>query len=189
MSQMLKYDDQVKHKEQGWTGVVVGVKLASVDVEKDSEDENSLPEIHTLSHDTFELVKRKDIEPLVRRAQDFPPGTLYEDCKFHPMMCLHVDVDEFINVNGDPWCSEDIYGVSLIDGKISSCSLHHCGVRKLTNEQAAKMITQGPDWEEYYSNIEDAEERKEAIRTALDEWPVEHRWWLGNAKRLADFVI
>ena len=59
-------------------------------------------------------------------AQSFAPGDIYEDCADHPCLCIGIDVDD-----------DNIWGISLIDGSYPrSCSLDHCGVRKLTVEQA-----------------------------------------------------
>jgi hypothetical protein len=51
----------------------------------------------------------------------FVPGDLYEDCAQHPCLCVGVNV-----------ANDEIWGISLIDGSCPrSCSLAHCGVRKL----------------------------------------------------------
>ncbi|MCB1682079.1 MAG: hypothetical protein H6858_10065 [Rhodospirillales bacterium] len=58
------------------------------------------------------------------------PGDIYEDCAYHPCLCFGVDYEE-----------DDIavWGISLIDGSYPrSCSLNHCGVEKMTMEQAWK---------------------------------------------------
>jgi hypothetical protein len=56
----------------------------------------------------------------------FRPGDIYEDCAHHP--CLCVEVDE---------AQDDIWGISLIDGsQPRSCSLRHCGIRKLNVAEA-----------------------------------------------------
>jgi len=58
--------------------------------------------------------------------EQFAPGDLYEDCAYHPCLCVGVDVED-----------DNIWGVSLIDGSYPrSCSLDHCGVRKLDAEEA-----------------------------------------------------
>lgn len=58
----------------------------------------------------------------------FAPGELYEDCSYHPCLCVGVDYEE----------GEDgIWGISLIDGSYPRCcSIFHCGVRKLSVEEA-----------------------------------------------------
>lgn len=48
-------------------------------------------------------------------------GDFYEDCSYEPMVCLSVDYDE-----------DDLTGVSLVNGRIGSCSLRHCGVVRLS---------------------------------------------------------
>ncbi|MDF9813078.1 hypothetical protein M2266_002309 [Streptomyces sp. SPB162] len=54
---------------------------------------------------------------------EFPvikPGDIYEDCAFHPVLCLESYEDTVI-------------GISLIDASAPrNCSLRHCGVVKLT---------------------------------------------------------
>lgn len=60
----------------------------------------------------------------------FNIGDIYEDCSYHPVRCTE------INYEGD-----DISGVSLLDGSgPRSCSLTHCGIRKLTRQEAAKIV-------------------------------------------------
>jgi hypothetical protein len=70
----------------------------------------------------------------VMKEQEQPimPGDIYEDCAFHPVLCVKVDDDE-------------VSGVSLVDGSWPrSCSLSHCGVRKLTLQQAWHWKLHGP---------------------------------------------
>jgi hypothetical protein len=67
---------------------------------------------------------------------DFQPGDYYEDCAFHPCLCIRVDRD--IEDDG-------LLGVSLVDGSYPrSCSLRHCGVRKLTFAEALHWRFFGP---------------------------------------------
>ena len=55
------------------------------------------------------------------------PGDIYEDCSHHPVLCIGVDVP-----GGD-----EVWGISLIDGsEPRSCSILHCGVRKLSVQEA-----------------------------------------------------
>ena len=78
------------------------------------------------------------------------PGDIYEACSFQPVLCIEVD-----------YTNDDIWGISLIDGTYPHCcSLLHCGVRKLTIEEAWKIKTEGPL---------DPEDRE---RIAPDD-----RWW------------
>jgi hypothetical protein len=56
----------------------------------------------------------------------FDPGDLYEDCAYHPCLCVGVSVAD-----------DEIWGISLIDGSYPrSCSLNHCDVRKVGVEEA-----------------------------------------------------
>jgi hypothetical protein len=55
-------------------------------------------------------------------------GELYEDCSFHPVLCVYSDYDD-----------DELRGVSLIDGRgPSSCSPRHCGVVRVTIEDVLK---------------------------------------------------
>ena len=61
-------------------------------------------------------------------------GDIYEDCSYHPCLCTSVNFRK-----------DDIQGISLIDGSSPrSCSLKHCGVRKLTIEEAVLWKKKGP---------------------------------------------
>lgn len=86
----------------------------------------------------------------VKAELQLSPGDLYEDCSFHPVVCVEVDYDR-----------DEIFGISLIDGSyMRSCSLRFCGVRKLTIEEAWKIRRYGPP------------EPQDQIRI-----PSEKRWW------------
>ena len=62
------------------------------------------------------------------------PGDIYEDCSYHPVLCLGVN-----------YKTDEIWGVSLLDGSHPrSCSLLHCGVRKLSPKQAWEIKSHGP---------------------------------------------
>lgn len=60
-------------------------------------------------------------------------GDYFESCSFHP--CLCVEVDE---------TGRNIEGVSLVDGHMQSCSVVHCGIRKLSLEEAISWNLSGP---------------------------------------------
>jgi hypothetical protein len=63
---------------------------------------------------------------------DVSPGDFYEDCSYHPCLCIRVHDDE-------------ISGVSLVDGSYPrSCDIHHCGIRKLTLDEAMWWKFYGP---------------------------------------------
>jgi hypothetical protein len=73
-------------------------------------------------------------------------GDYYEDCAYHPCICVKVNAED-----------DEIQGVSLVDGSYPrSCSVEHCGVQKLTLEEALKWKLYGPD---------------------KGEVPAEKRWW------------
>ena len=69
-----------------------------------------------------------------QRSLRLRPGDIYEDCAFHPVLCLGVN-----------YRTDEIWGVSLVDGTFPrSCSLIHCGIRKLTPTQAWLLKRSGP---------------------------------------------
>jgi len=83
------------------------------------------------------------------------PGDIYESCSYHPVLCLGVD-----------YKSDEIWGVSLIDGAYPlSCSLVHCGVRKLTPKQAWEAKMRGPS--------------EAGARERISE---KSRWWNANTE-------
>lgn len=63
----------------------------------------------------------------LKAEKDITPGTIYEDCRYHPLVCIE-------NREGD------LTGVSMVDGSISCCSYSHCGVIVLTLEQAEDRV-------------------------------------------------
>jgi hypothetical protein len=64
-------------------------------------------------------------------------GDIFEDCAFHPVLCLGADYQE-----------DDLWGILLIDGTYPrSCSFIHCGVRKLSLEEAWSIKMSGPSAE------------------------------------------
>ena len=68
----------------------------------------------------------------VRNESDIRPGEFYEDCSYHPCLCIRVLDDE-------------VSGVSLADGSYPrSCSVSHCGIRKLTLDEALLWKFYGP---------------------------------------------
>lgn len=83
-------------------------------------------------------------------------GDIYESCSYHPVLCLGVDYKQ-----------DTIWGISLIDGTYPrSCSLVHCGVRKLSPKQAWEIKMRGPE----------VAEDRERIST-------ERRWWNVNTEK------
>jgi hypothetical protein len=73
----------------------------------------------------------------VSSADDLHPGDYYEDCAYHPRLCVHVLVDEG---------QLEIHGISLVDGSYPrGCSVPGCGVRRLTFDEAMRWKFHGPD--------------------------------------------
>ena len=65
-------------------------------------------------------------------ATDLKTGDYYEDCAYHPCVCIHVEDGE-------------VCGVSLIDGSYPrSCSVPGCGVRRLSLREALHWKFYGP---------------------------------------------
>ena len=82
----------------------------------------------------------------VLAVTDLKPGDIYEDCFYHPCLCVFVSLED-----------DEIQGISLVDGTYPrSCSVEHCGVRKLTVDEAWRWRVAGPEG---------------------DEVEVERRWW------------
>ena len=57
-------------------------------------------------------------------SERIQPGDFYEDCRFHPMLCVSAHADD------------DLVGISLVNGFMGSCSPTHCGVVPLTFPEA-----------------------------------------------------
>jgi len=59
-------------------------------------------------------------------------GEYYEDCSYHPCVCIRVDGDE-------------LFGISLVDGSAGRCcSIINCGVVKLSLKEACELRFYGP---------------------------------------------
>jgi hypothetical protein len=56
-------------------------------------------------------------------------GEYYEDCRYHPNLCVSVDYE-----------NDSIVGISLLIGVEGDCSPFHCGIRKLTEEEAFSLL-------------------------------------------------
>ena len=70
---------------------------------------------------------------IIKKPSDLSAGEIYEDCSYHPCLCVSVDTDE-------------IQGISLVDGSFPrSCSIEHCEPRKLTIEEAWRWKMSGPE--------------------------------------------
>lgn len=94
-----------------------------------------------------------EFEEQMRRVKvelDLAVGDIYEDCAYHPVLCMGISYED-----------DNVLGISLIDGsQPRSCSLRHCGVRKLTVEEAWKIELEGPPNDEHRAKIRE-----------------ENRWW------------
>ena len=72
----------------------------------------------------------------VRTPGDLRPGDIYEDCAYHPCVCVAVGVADEPDV---------VIGISLVDGTYPrTCSIDHCGVRLLTPSEAWHWRRYGP---------------------------------------------
>ena len=71
-----------------------------------------------------ELQEREYFQQL---EMDLCPGAFYEDCRYHPMVCI-----------GFNKRTDMLMGISLIDGKLGQCSYRYCGVRILTPAEAMR---------------------------------------------------
>jgi hypothetical protein len=62
----------------------------------------------------------------MRHVDRISRGEFYEDCRYHPMLCIQP------SPSGD----DELVGISLIDGAIGACSEAHCGVVRMTADEA-----------------------------------------------------
>lgn len=61
-------------------------------------------------------------------------GSFYEDCAYHPCLCISCDEE-----------LDEVLGISLIDGSTPrSCSLSHCGIKKISLEEVLHLKFYGP---------------------------------------------
>jgi hypothetical protein len=85
-----------------------------------------------LAHDAAE----KPAMPIdVKKPGELRPGDLFEDCRYHPCLCIEA---------GDSADPDGVSGISLVDGTPCGCSIAHCGLRKLTVEEAVQWKYHGP---------------------------------------------
>lgn len=96
-------------------------------------------------HNIQVLVVKK-MADRINSAGKINVGDYFESCSFHPCLCIEVDES-----------GRNIEGISLIDGHIQNCSAVHCGIRKLTIDEAIEWKKSGPQ------EIEDQE--------------VDNQWW------------
>lgn len=62
-------------------------------------------------------------------------GELFEDRRYHPCLCTEANTSDDL---------DGVCGISLVDGTPCSCSITHCGIRKLTVEEAVRWKYHGP---------------------------------------------
>jgi hypothetical protein len=82
---------------------------------------------------------------------DLLPGDLFEDCRYHPCLCIE---------GNSPDDVDGVYGISLVDGTPSGCSISHCSLRKLTVDEAVRWKYYGPNdqviedrWWEHFPQV------------------------------------
>jgi hypothetical protein len=69
---------------------------------------------------------------LLKTADELKPGDYYEDCAYHPCLCVAAGKGE-------------VEGISLADGSFPrNCGVPQCGVRKLTLREAIQWRCFGP---------------------------------------------
>ena len=81
------------------------------------------------------------------------PGDFYEDCRYHPMVCLENDAGS-------------LTGISLIDGSMQCCDEWACA-KAITLEEAVKHKLLGPfgKTSKYYKDWEDKQKWWETENT------------------------
>ena len=91
-----------------------------------------------------------------KKRLNLKPGDIYESCSYQPVLCLGVDYKR-----------DEVWGISLVDGTYPcSCSLVHCGVRKLSLKAAWQIKLCGP------SDIE-----------GRQKIPKSRRWWNASTEK------
>lgn len=94
-----------------------------------------------------------------QRLPEIRPGDFYEDCRYHPMLCLGVEWDNKKRTDAT------LHGISLITGEEGDCSLAHCGVVPLTLQEAVTRLTLWPQWIVAYDEVINLREQRIADRT------------------------
>ncbi len=70
----------------------------------------------------------------IKSKKEIRVGDFYEDCAFHPCLCISVGEGTEAQVEG----------ISLVNGGIRGCNARHCGLRLLTVEEAISWKLNGP---------------------------------------------
>jgi hypothetical protein len=76
-----------------------------------------------------------DMPKRIQSEKEIKVGDFYEDCAFHPCLCIEVGADN---------TAAGIEGISLVNGGIKSCNARHCGLRLLSAEEAIHWKLHGP---------------------------------------------
>jgi hypothetical protein len=71
----------------------------------------------------------------INQPGELLPSDLFEDCRFHPCLCTEANCPEDL---------DSVCGISLVDGTLCGCSIEHCGLRKLTVDEAVHWKYYGP---------------------------------------------
>jgi hypothetical protein len=72
----------------------------------------------------------------IKSEAEIHVGDFYEDCAFHPCLCISVGAEAEVPAA--------VEGVSLVDGSVRDCNARHCGLRLLTLEEAIQWKLHGP---------------------------------------------
>ena len=75
------------------------------------------------------------VPKVIVEAGQLLPGDLFEDCRFHPCLCIEANTHDDL---------DGVAGISLVDGTPCNCSILNCGLRKLTVEEAIQWKYHGP---------------------------------------------
>lgn len=78
-------------------------------------------------HGEFYPCKPDIFEATYSESDEINVGDLYSDCRYHPIICTSND-------------GTDVIGISLVDNKECKCSIYHCVSKKLTGEEAVKLL-------------------------------------------------
>jgi len=98
---------------------------------------------HNHAYDTVADYNAAGVDIILFPMESIKLGDIFEDCSFAPLLCT---VSDYKN--------DFLQGISLIDGHLRSCSAKHCGVRKLTIEQALVLKNHQEDILKYWDNPE-----------------------------------
>jgi len=81
----------------------------------------------------FRIVKNRVLYPVLwfldyLDIRQYGPGTLIEDCNWHPCIIKEIDMEG------------DITALDLITGQETGCNLYSCGIEKLSPERVQEII-------------------------------------------------